>query len=462
MLELRVPPRRRPEREWVAQVLFDRWLGLPVRLVEETREDVELRLPGGAVVSWADDFFARHDARWLAEGGVPAGAPASFALPDPALAARIGESALPRWFGDGRFERGEGRLRLPIDVTGSAFFMLSRYEEAAAGAARDRHGRPPGHASVAHRAGLALRPLVDEWVELLWWAMAQLAPALQRQPRPPATWISCDVDAPYSPGLKGARAWLRQAAVHLVAERRPRRAAATLANAALARFGVTRFDPFDTFDWMLEENERAGHRVTFFFLAVKHPVRIDGYHAIDEPRIGALMKRIVERGHEVGLHGSYRSVEDPALLPRELADLRAAIERAGGDATRVGARQHYLRWRPDDTARRLAALGFAYDSTLAFPDVAGFRCGTSHAYPLFDLAVRAPLALEERPLVLMETTVVDRGYLGLGCGDEAAALMHRLREKCHRFGGTFSLLWHNSNFFDGRARALYRSLLQRP
>ena len=92
--------------------------------------------------------------------------------------------------------------------------------------------------------------------------------------------------------------------------------------------------------------------------------------------------------------------------------------------------------------------------------MAGFRCGTCHAYTLFDLAAGQPTTLLERPLVLMEVTVTSPVYLGLGHGDEAAALMLGLRARCRRFGGEFSLLWHNSNLVLAPARRLYRTLIE--
>lgn len=465
VLRVLAPAHRQPELAWVCGVLFDRWLGLPAEVRVQPGPDVVVQvLDGGRVaaeVCWTDVFLAAADARWGQPDTLPPVPPPMWPLPDPALAARVGEPSLARLFGDGRFTHDlQGdvpRLRLPLDVTGSAFFLLSRYEEDVAGAARDRHGRFPGAASVAHRAGLALRPLVDEWVEALWWALQQVAPGLQRRPRQARTWVSCDVDAPFSgTGLRG----LRQAASALVNDRSLRGAAGALLNTVARPLGVRRFDAYDCFDWMLDANERAGQRLSCFFLALARPAAVDGHYTLGQPAVAALLRSLVARGHEVGLHGSYRSVDDAVLQARERDALRAAVAAAGGDAAEVlGARQHYLRWRGAHSARQVDALGFRYDSTLDFSDVAGFRCGTCHAYPMFDLAARRPLALLQRPLVLMEVTVASPVYLGLGYGDAAAALMHGLRARCRRFGGEFSLLWHNSNLGSPEARALYRSLL---
>ena len=458
-LVVRAPAHRAAELGWVCGVIFERWLGLPFR-IETHSPPLVIVEAGSGSVQWSDAFFSKADPRWLAADSLPGAPPQAWALPDRDLQERIGQPSLAQFFGDGRFEDKPGAVHLPIDISGSIFFMLSRYEEAAAGAPVDRHGRFPGREGVAQRAGLALRPLVDEWVELLWWALQRVAPGLVRRPRVPRVWVSCDVDAPYSPGAKSAALALRQSASHLVNDRSPRLAAQALLNAAASRVGVTRFDAFDTFDWMLDCNERAGNRMSFFFLSVKRPQRIDGCYELDEARIATLIARIVQRGHEIGLHGSYASVEHSARLSVELNDLKHAVARAGSTQTAFGGRQHYLRWRNSDTARSLDALGLAYDSTLGFPDIAGFRCGTCHAYPMFDLQRQQALSLLERPLVLMEATVISSTYLNLGHGDEAMSLMMGLRDSCRRFGGEFALLWHNSNFGEPRAREMYEALIQ--
>ncbi|MEK8031863.1 polysaccharide deacetylase family protein [Ideonella sp. DXS29W] len=459
-LVIRAAARREAELAWVCEVIFGRWLGLAYRIEPNAQgtPEVEVVAARGSVV-WPDTFLANADAHWLQLESLPAVPLPSWPIPEE-VRDRVGQSSAAQFFGDGRFEEGTARIRLPIDITGSIFFMLSRYEEAVAGAATDRHGRSPGSASLAHRAGWALRPLVDEWVELLWWAIQRVAPGLRRRARAPKVWVSCDVDAPYSPGAKGIGWALRQTASDLVNHRSPAQAGRTLLNAAASRVGVTRFDPFDTFDWMMDVNERAGHRVTFFFINVDRPLKIDGCYELGEPRVSRLLERLVARGHDIGLHGSYASVDSADRLAGELEGLRSAVRRAGGSQDAFGSRQHYLRWRPRETARMLDGLPLAYDSTLAFADVAGFRCGTCHDFPLFELVGGRALALVERPLVLMEATVISRAYLGLGFGEAARDLMMGLRESCRRFGGEFSLLWHNSNLVHPAARELYAELLQ--
>jgi hypothetical protein len=49
--------------------------------------------------------------------------------------------------------------------------------------------------------------------------------------------------------------------------------------------------------------------------------------------------------------------------------------------------------------------------------------------------------------------------MALSCIDEALALMENDRETCHRFGGDFNLLWHNSHLDSAADRRFYRRLV---
>lgn len=458
-LTIRAPLHRNAELAWVGSVVFHHWLGLDYRLETHEQSFVEVHV-GLKCVKWKDVFLATADRCWLQSESLPSEDTPMWATPDDELRTKVGQTHLAQIFGDGHFEMHSDAVHLPIDITGSIFFLLTRYEEAICGAALDKHGRFPGRSTVVHRADLALRPLVDEWVELLWWSLKKMAPQLQRKLRTPTVWVSCDVDAPYSPSSKSLPLAMRQTASDIWNHRSLRRAGKTFLNAVASRAGITRLDPYDTFDWMLDVNENFGNRVSFFFLSVINPAHIDGCYELGEPRVSQLMRSILRRGHEIGLHGSYASADQPEKLARELDRLRLAILQAGGDPSRIGGRQHYLRWRMDGTARALNSAGLVYDSTLGFTDIAGFRCGTCHAFPIFDLLRSEQLTLLERPLALMDITVTSPTYLNHGHGEEARNLMMNLRESCRRFGGEFSLLWHNSNFIDPEARELYKALIR--
>lgn len=446
-VEVQAPVQRRAELAWVLDTVLRGRLGLSYTLAPASDGLVTLSAPGGRV-QWADVFLAQAHEGWL-RARPPVAAPA---------AARIGPHGVACLFGDGCHEDDGHTLRLPLDLSGSIFFMLSRYEEALPDAERDRHGRSPASASLAGRAGLLQRPLVDEWVALLAWAL-QRAGAAVRPPPAPRRWITCDVDLAYSPGIDRPWAATRQAAAHLLKERSPALAWRAALNPWARLVGVDGLDPYDNFDWMMSANEALGQRLAFFFLCPRQATHYEGFYAIEDARLRRLVARILERGHQVGLHASYASVDDPTLLPQEVARLRAV---AGGDALPVVNRQHFLRWRAERTPADLEAAGITLDTSLAHADVAGFRCGTSHPFALFDLRGGRATRVVEQPLVLMEGTLFGTQYMNLGQGERALECVQALQRACARFGGCFTLLWHNTGLRAAAARALYRQAIAPP
>jgi hypothetical protein len=136
------------------------------------------------------------------------------------------------------------------------------------------------------------------------------------------------------------------------------------------------------------------------------------------------------------------------------------MEEEGIKQDEIGSRQHYLRWSTSETARHLQAAGIAYDTTLGYADHAGFRCGTSHEFPMFDVSNQERLNLRQRPLILMEASVLSSNYMGMGYIEETLGYMKGLKKRCYQHGGNFTLLWHNSFFRSRHAKEFYQELIR--
>ena len=216
-------------------------------------------------------------------------------------------------------------------------------------------------------------------------------------------------------------------------------------------------DPYDSFDFIMDQSERHGLRSAFYFIAGGSDARFDAAYSLEDPWIEALIARIHARGHEIGLHPSYRTFRDAAAICRERDSLAQACERAGVEQAQWGGRQHFLRWENPTTWRAWEQAGLSYDSSLGFSAEPGFRCGVCTEYPVFDLLAKRELTLRERPLLAMEMA------LFAGAASSAAGLetLSTLRSCCERFGGNLTLLWHNSRLASPRERRLYLAAIER-
>ena len=171
------------------------------------------------------------------------------------------------------------------------------------------------------------------------------------------------------------------------------------------------------------------------------------------------MQRIHQRGHEIGLHPSYNTCHNPSAIASEAARLQRIAIEEGIQQPEWGGRMHYLCWQWPTTVYGWEQAGFDYDSTLGYADCPGFRCGTCHAYPMFDPVSQLRLHLIQRPLIVMECSVIAERYLGLGHGPAALALILQLQQRCRTVNGQFTLLWHNSHFTRAEDRELYRQVM---
>ena len=69
------------------------------------------------------------------------------------------------------------------------------------------------------------------------------------------------------------------------------------------------------------------------------------------------------------------------------------------------------------------------------------------------------LNLVEYPLTMMECSVLDERYMNLP-RDEALRYMLNLKQACRRYGGVFTLLWHNTSLVDPAKVELYRQVVE--
>jgi hypothetical protein len=458
---VRHPPSYPRERAYAFDAVLSEGLGLRWTSLPEGRGDVELSLAGatGRVIL-PDIVFSGPEPDW----------PGCLQLPERplesiegALVCRaVGAGSVPVLFGrrgsgGGWLEETGDGISLGLDVFGTAFALLSRIEELN-GSTRDAHGRFPASASLGHRLGFLDRPLVDEHVELLRAVLEQVFPGLVSRRHPYSEDVTHDID--FVDGRRvGAVQTARSAARNLFGDRAPSTAARRLASIPLRPLVGPRCDVFNTFADLMQLSEERGLRSTFFFIAGRAPGGLhDDNYEIGEPWLRAILRSIAGRGHAVGLHGSYQSFASAEQLGSELAALRGVLRGEGIDDDGLGCRQHFLRFDAAVTWPAQAEAGLAYDSTMCFADAPGFRSGTCREHPVFDVARRERLPLRERPLTLMDSTVLDRQYLDLDT-DEAARLAEQLKRCCRRVGGTFRLLWHNTMLVTPAQRRLYREIL---
>src|ERR1041385_2809395 len=253
------------EKRYVLDVVFREFLGLDydVKWKDET-DHYEISL-NNKLISLPDVFFREADNQWLKESSLPV------------LPLKRTANDVPVLYGDGE-----------IDIFGSIFFALTRYEEMCI-KQFDSFERFDYKASVFYKEKLVDRPLVNEYLELLKNKLASLDPSVSFNQHRYTLSISHDVDVPLtfnepvtdavkkalgdlyyrrSPGLMLRRLFWRF--VHIF-------------NPSFER------DPNMNLDFIMDEEEKFGLRGTFNFIPIPGPKDIDSHYSLDNPAISGVL-----------------------------------------------------------------------------------------------------------------------------------------------------------------------------
>ena len=463
MLQLFLPSNALTERLYIADIVLKKFLGLEVEVRPYDGDEVFIKNGERRRLVLDDSFFSQLTTPLLRKDKLPFLPLSTCKLEESSFDSPLAGRDLPVLFGkalnNGCYLAScENDLHLGIDVLGSAFFMLTRYEEPLS-SARDEYDRVPATASIAYQAGFLDRPIVNEYTELLWQCLQRLWSGLERAQRNFRVILSHDVDQPFLLRKDGISRVLRTIAGDAIKRKNPIQGLRRPAQWIKARVLGPKHDPAYTFDYIMDTAEKYGLRSAFYFIPSPGAGPPDYRYGICDPDIQKLLSTIHERGHEVGYHASIETYRDGELIEREMEWLRQGCEAAGVRQPIEGSRQHYLRIDTAVTLRHLAHARLKYDTSLSFADRAGFRCGTCWEYPFYDLQKRTPLEIVERPLIVMECSVMDHQYMGLECGEKALQCILKLARTCRQFSGDFTLLWHNTRLLPAGERSLFESLL---
>jgi hypothetical protein len=467
MLIVQVPENRLAERHYILSVLLGEFLGLefqveslPIKqVIFISNEESSPRL----VLN--DDFLGQTDTTWLAPSSLPLQPLELWHVAGMAFAQKMVQDDLPVIYGLSPrhpefWQTTDDSISLGLDILGSAFFMLTRYEEVVK-SDRDKFDRFPAAAALAYQEEFLDRPIVNEYLEILWACLKTLWPGLRRRPRKFSMYLSHDVDEPFRFAFTGLKRLAQRCAGDLLYRKSLRDMAASIESWTQVKLlGRADRDPANTFDLIMDLSEAQNQRSAFYFITDHTAGTIDGVYSMDHPLIRKLLRRIHDRGHEIGLHTSYNTYLDPGQTKREFDRLKQVCAAEGIEQSIWGGRQHFLRWQTPTTFQNWDAAGLDYDSTMTYADCIGFRCGTCYEFPVFDVLSGQALRLRERPLCVMEVTVLRSAYMGLQIANgEAIQAINVMQQRCEKYSGDFTLLWHNTHFVDTEELALYQEVV---
>jgi hypothetical protein len=348
-------------------------------------------------------------------------------------------------------------IRVGGDLPGTAFFWLSRIEEYLRPEC-DRHGRFPGALSLAYRTGLLQRPVVNHMAAFVIRAIQILAPHTPIREGQYKVVMTHDVDRPFSTIGRRVRKLPRIIASDLLKRRSPILAFRRIIGAIAGIGGSTRYDPNNTFLFLMDMAEKWGVECHFYFIfGTRHEVIAEHYDP-SNPLILEIIRQAAARGHRIGLHPSYETWRDPVLLREEVDRMFEIVRQEGIEQDHWGGRQHILRWDPAETWAHWDMLGLDYDSTMHYAGLPGFRTGCCSEHSVFDIKTRRSLNIRQRPLMAMDVSFTN--YLNYG-HKETLTSIEEMANNVRAVNGTLILLWHQDSLVRPADKKFYNQLLEK-
>lgn len=455
MLKVVCPVNHIEERKYICTVLLGEYLGLEYKIYFQDNVTNSFISYDEFVVEIQDVFFNIPENLWLEPESLPT-SNLVYAQYENIFNGYLGERNVPIIFGTDDVRISESNVYLGIDIFGSCFFMLSRYEEYVV-KNRDKLDRFDYKDSFAYKNGFLDRPIVNEYVELLWCAIKSICPNAKRRENKYRVIPTHDIDKPF--GILYDSRW--QILRHFAGDVFYKRGLSTSFKRLKSIFyrcfspGYLIDQGNEVFDFIIQSSKKYNLNDVFFFMNSKLSC-LDGNYYVDFPNVKALLEKVIKAGHQVGIHPSYDSYLNPKEIRKECIHMANVLQDIP-NGNLAGGRQHYLRWNNPITWQAYEFAGLKMDSTLTFAGHVGFRCGVCYPYTVYDVVNRKPLNVKEMPLIVMDGTLFEYMHLSQ---DEALEVCRKLAQRCRRYNGDFVFLWHNTMLYDEGNRAFYAKLLE--
>ena len=340
---------------------------------------------------------------------------------------------------------GSGNLVFSHDLLKTVFYLLSGYQEYANRDSKDRLNRFDYADSIQKKTNCIHKPIVNYYFNEIANGIEQFCSinkiAVQKRSlfKNFGFLLSHDIDAVDLYTFNFLLYKVKEI-IGLVPSRLSR-----LSNLKLLLSGFLKWsriiendNPYFNFTFMRSIERMYNFRSTFYFLdrGISHS---DASYSFSEVRMKNLYAFLQNENCEIGLHGTVESIYSLEKMKSSLTKL----EQASGLKI-IGIRQHRLLWDHPQTANIQKAVGFHYDTTLGFAAHQGFRNSYCYPFKLYNFEKDETINLWEFPLNVMDVTLF---FYQNYSTSEAAKKITEIIVEVQKFGGIFTLLWHNS-FFD--------------
>jgi hypothetical protein len=209
-------------------------------------------------------------------------------------------------------------------------------------------------------------------------------------------------------------------------------------------------DPFDVFDYIIENIEENKVETRFFFPVGDHS-KYDKNPSWRNEEYQNLICRISGK-YQVGLHPSYTAGGNGSLVNTEAFRLKSIL----GKEISL-SRYHYLRLSMPRSYDTIHNAGISEDYSMGYPDEPGFRAGIARPYFFYNVTEDKKTNLKIFPFQVMDGTLYD--YKKLNPESSKEVILNLINET-RKVGGLFISIWHNTSLLDNIERKGWREVFE--
>lgn len=328
---------------------------------------------------------------------------------------------------------------IPFDIFAATFYLLSRYEEYLPHTL-DMYGRFAHENSLAFKEGFLQLPLVNIWVKDFAAEIKKKFSMFNIQYSMFKFVPTYDIDIAYSYKHKG---WIRNIGGFIKSPSVER---------MKVLLGLQK-DPFDAYSWLNGLHQQHQLQPIYFFLIAEKNGQYDKNILPHKDIMWKLVQHHAKK-YTIGIHPSWQSGDDPALLKKEKDYLACMTEKD----IHV-SRQHYIRFHlPGDSYQQLMETGISDDHSMGYGSINGFRASVASSFFWYDLKNEKQTGLRLHPFCFMDANSYYEQNLSAAQAYEELLQYYKI---CKEVNGTLISIWHNNFLGTDQKLAGWREMYER-
>ena len=308
----------------------------------------------------------------------------------------------------------------PFDILAACFYLISRYEEYLPHK-KDAYDRYAHENSLAFREGFLNIPLVNIWLLDFLKKLLAVFPSIQFQLPAFEFRPTYDIDIAWAYKSKGMF----------------RNIGGFIKKPSIQRLSVMtglKKDPFHSYDFMHSLHQQKGLDPVYFFLVALSKSIYDKNISPFAAPMRLLIKEHAKK-YDIGLHPSWKSNANPALLKKEKKTLDSIA-----NIYVKKSRQHYISFLLPHTMERLTEAGIENDYSMGYGSINGFRASVASPFYWYNLKKEAAGRLKMHPFCFMDANSLYEQKLSPELAYDELVYYY---DQCKKINGTFITIFHN-------------------